>query len=117
MNMKNKGFTLVELIVTIAILATISVVVGVSLSGMLSRQDDKDLRNYYRTIEKAACAYIEVTGKTNSTITISEIISEGYLRNDLVNPETEKSILEEKDELVAIIWDNNERTCKYPKDN
>lgn len=43
--MKNKGFTLVELIITITLIAIISVTIGVSMSGMLSRQKIKSLKN------------------------------------------------------------------------
>ena len=38
--MKNNGFTLVELIITITLIAIISVSIGVSISGMLSREKE-----------------------------------------------------------------------------
>jgi len=36
--MKKNGFTLMEMLVTVALLALLSIVVGVSMTGMFSRQ-------------------------------------------------------------------------------
>ena len=116
MNMKNKGFTLVELIVTVALLAIISVVIGVSMSGMLSRQDDKELKNYQKEIEKAACAYAEANNfkiNENRSIDINTLISSGTLKKTINNPKSGKPITDYGTDEVKITWDNGEKTCSY----
>ena len=51
-----KGFTLIELIVTIALIALITVSVGVSMNGMLDKQTEKEYASYVKTIENTACS-------------------------------------------------------------
>ena len=62
--MKNNGFTLVELIITITLIAIISVTIGVSMTGMLGRQDEKEIEEYIKTIEEAACVFAEIDDPT-----------------------------------------------------
>lgn len=112
--MKNRGFTLIEILVTIALLAAITVTVGVSMSGMLSRQDDKDMENYALEIAKAACVYAETHDiTTNSTIKIKDLISAGLLKKTLTNPNTGKSITEYGEDEAKVTWQDNEKKCEY----
>ena len=91
--MKNNGFTLVELIITITLIAIISVSIGVSINGMLSRQEEDQAEQYAKDIADAACVYAEVNDiTTNSTVTINELISAGLLSKDLINPISDRPI-------------------------
>lgn len=112
--MKNRGFTLVELIITIALIAIISVTIGVSMSGLLSRQDERQLEEYISDIENAACVYAELNNiVTNSTVSIGTLISEGLLSTDLTNPQDNLSVSEYSSDTVSIVWSNGRRTCNY----
>ena len=113
--MKNKGFTLVELIITIGLIAIVSVTIGVSLSGMLGRQDDRKVEEYETDIEEAACIYAEINDITSSTtVDINTLISEGLLNRDLNNPIDNKPVTEYGDDEVSINWDaDGRRTCNY----
>lgn len=112
--MKKNGFTLIELLVVIALLAAISVTVGVSMSGMTKRENEKKLKEYQTTIEEAACVYAEVKNITsNKTITIGSLIDTGYLRKNLVNPTTKKTVDDERTKTVNIKWVNNEKKCEF----
>ena len=113
--MKSKGFTLIELIITIALIAVISVTVGVSLNGLLSRQKDKKIAEYKKEIEAAACTYAEINDiTTNSEIGINVLIENGLLNKDLVNPNTDKSIEEEKTNMVTVEFDSEGiKKCTY----
>lgn len=109
--MKNKGFTLIELIITITLVAVISLSIGVSVSGMLSRQKEKQAEELKKTIEEAACVYSEVEDTSATSVTLKTLIEAGLLDKDLTNPIT-KIPLEENDK-VEIIWDNFEKICTY----
>ena len=112
--MKNNGFTLVELIITITLIAIISVSIGVSINGMLSRQEEDQAEQYAKDIADAACVYAEVNDiTTNSTVTIHELISAGLLSKDLINPISDRPITDYNDNEVTITWSNNEKTCSY----
>ena len=113
-NMKNKGFTLVELIITIALIAIITVTIGVSMSGMLSRQEERQIEEYVENIENAACVYAETHNMTNnSTVTIDALLIEGLLQSDLTNPKTNQPITEYRTDNVSITWTNGEKKCEY----
>ena len=109
--MKNKGFTLIELIITITLVAVISLSIGVSVSGMLSRQKEKQAEELKKTIEEAACVYSEVEDTSATSVTLKTLIEAGLLDKDLTNPIT-KNPLEENDK-VEINWYNFEKTCTY----
>ena len=51
--MKKNGFTLIEILVVIVLLAAVSVTVGVNMSGMAERQKEKQIKTYKETLEKA----------------------------------------------------------------
>lgn len=112
--MNNKGFTLIEILVVVALLAVISVTVGISMSGMLSRQEENKISKYEKTIENAACAYAEIYNiKDNADVTIDTLIKEGLLSKDLTNPKTNKSVTEYGSSKVNIIWENYEKKCEF----
>ena len=112
--MENKGFTLVELIITITLIAIISVTIGVSMSGMLSRQDEKRVEEYNNTIEEAACVYAEINNiMFSTTVEINTLIQEGLLSSDLNNPVENKPVAEYGSDKVNINWSNGKRTCLY----
>ena len=112
--MKNKGFTLVELIITITLIAIISVTIGVSMSGMLSRQEDNKLEEYITDIEEAACTYAELhDNSSNDTVKIDTLIQEGYLSTELTHPINEDSITNYANDEVEIVWEDGKRSCNY----
>lgn len=109
--MNNKGFTLIELIITIALIAAISVTVGLSMSGLLERENQKQVDEYRETIEKAACLYA-VTHDVES-VSLQTLIDEGLLRKDLENPESKMEITNYRNHAVEINMIDGERKCFY----
>lgn len=109
--MKNKGFTLIELIVTITLLAIISITVGVSVSNMLANQKEKKAENMKEEIENAACVYVETVNDSLTEISLKTLIEEGLIDKDLVNPITKKQL--DTTSTVKIKIENNEKKCEY----
>lgn len=109
--MKNKGFTLIELIVTITLLAIISITIGVSVSNMLANQKEKEAENMKETIEKAACVYVDTVNESLTEVSLKTLIDEGLIDKDLVNPITKESL--DINSKVNINIVDNEKNCTY----
>ncbi len=89
-----KGFTLMELIVVLAIVA----VLGVSSVILFSRENDEmeveELRNKYKEIQKAATLYVDLNDSwlssfaTNGEIFVrlGELQNENYVSKKIINP-------------------------------
>ncbi len=111
--MKKSGFTLIEIIVVIALLAAISVTVGVSMTGLFGKEEDKKYNAYKTEIENAACLYVEINNITTAeTISKETIVRAGLIKKDLKNPKNNKTILEDSTIIgVKVSWENNEKKC------
>lgn len=126
-NMKNdNGFTLVELLVTVALLGALSLIVGLGVSNMLRHQKEKQFDDYTEQLEKAGCVYAEHNTLTASVcgsnaascqIKFSALVTAGLIEKDLTNPSTQKRVIEDNTSYIQINWSNNERTCKYEEGN
>ncbi len=115
--MKKKGFTLIETLVVIALLAGLSVTIGLSFSNMMDKQRENEQKDYEKTIEDAACMYAEknnINGEYG--VKVKTLIEEGLLNKNLINPNTKESVINYQDNCIAIKHDKNERTCKYTLD-
>lgn len=133
----NKGFTLIELIVTIGILAMLSLVVGMSITNMIEKQNERNYNEFVKEVEDAACVYAEKLDRckslTNCSITFEELLAEGLIDKDLINLDVDKNPEKYKDlinlnvdkklkeytvsdtpnEEVDVRWENYEKICKY----
>ena len=75
--MNSKGFTLVELIITIALLSMLFSLIATNMVGLQSRQLQSNYNNYKKEIESAACLFIDskdaaMDGAIYSTVSFSE---------------------------------------------
>ena len=93
--MKNKGFTLIELIAVIIILGLVIGIAVTSISGINETVRKKQHENLIKEIEEAASKYAFDTGKT--LIFVNELVTEGYYD---VNDESGEIIDSEKDEKL-----------------
>lgn len=110
--MKKNGFTLIEILVVIVLLAAVSVAVGVNMSGMNERQKEKKIKEYNETLEKAACVYAETNNiLTNSEVTVKKLIDSGLVNKNLKNPETNDTVSSDENKIISITWNNNEKKC------
>lgn len=100
---KNTGFTLVELLGILGIIATILVFVMPSLIGMLKRDEEKEYNRFLKDLYLATESYVELnsdsypdlkTAGGSYTITMKELIDNGYIKSSTLNPRTEKVVTE-----------------------
>ena len=128
MNDKN-GFTLIELLVTVALIAAVVIASGIGINEIFIRENARRATEYINKIQEAACLYAAVFEKDNEKLTITsnganksanvkvmDLITNGYLSKDLVNPITNKKIISttEVNNTVLINWNSNGlKTCVY----
>ena len=91
--MKKNGYTLVELILTIGLLATASTIILVNMVGIKDNQEKQNSKKFEEAVSSAACAYIDMLGQTElrksckssgCNIQLSTLISDSVA---LVDPE------------------------------
>mgnify|MGYP004559146275 CR=1 FL=1 len=118
--MNKKGFTLVELVITIALLGVLGMVIVSNMSGILNKEQDKQYDLFKSTLTKAACSYIHLNaGKTvrNTCVTkgkcsvaVNVLLEQGLISDDdLIDPRKQAKISSKT--YVAITYQNNEFTC------
>ena len=97
--MNKKGFTLIEIIVVVALIALIGIVVGTNMVGLNTRQKEKDYEKLALSFEEAATTYVGldtnsiktqlmVGNGTSKDIKLSDMVKSGHLNEDDINPIT-----------------------------
>ena len=128
----NKGFTLVELLVTVGLIGAIGVVVGFSVTNLIKNQNEQRYTEYKKTLEDAACVLAQ-RQNINQTlcsefaslckIEIKDLVAEGVIKKTLVNPQTQKSAEEEsklalaQQNYVSVTYVNGLRKCEFQEVN
>ena len=105
--MKNKGFTLIEILSVITLITVIGLVSVYSVTNQLRNQEEKTYENYKEIILNATELYVEQNRElypnlveVNDTvnITVNDLIESEYLKEDLKNPKTNEKV----DKLLQI---------------
>ncbi len=123
--MNKKGFTLVEVIVSLALLSLIGVAVGISLNKIFKNQEIKSYNEYVEKVKSSAILYanntVDIINDLNSNysykvVTIKELVDKGYINKNLTNPETKEKI--NQDDSVRIYYNEDyEMIIDYPYTN
>lgn len=100
--MKNKGFTLIEMIVTIALLGFVGIVLSMNMIKLINDQKEEKKAEVKTLIEEAACTYAIM--EDAYSVTGATLISEGLI-DEIING------YEIKDYQVTITFYNGERKC------
>ena len=126
--MNKKGFTLTELLVTIGILAIMSLVVGVNMTSILRSTDKKEEKFNVEQIEKAACVFASSSVRTlehpdldddskhytkdytncdtsECTIKVADLELAGLISKDMSK--------DRKDKTVTVSYTDNQKKCTY----
>ncbi len=129
----NKGFTLVELLVTIGLIGAIGVVVGFSVTNLLNSQKGQKYEEYKKTLEDATCVLAQRDNKnlngvicsdfpSECKVKIGELVNEGLIKKNLVNPKTDKSVeaylaedwpIDDQDYIQVTNSSDGLRTCTF----
>ena len=121
--MNNKGFTLIELIATIALLAVIATISFVAISGVIQSSKNRECEALKGNIESVVRDYASdnrynkdfingiVDYKTN--INVQVLLDENYLKGPIKNPYTKEdySARELKGINISIVF-NRDYTVK-----
>lgn len=118
--MNNKGFTLIELVAIVLVIAAIFLVSFPNLLNMSKADEEKKYDNMVENLCLAGESYIyanvddfQQLSIVNSTIEISieELIIYGNVDSDLKNPNTNESV--ENDTLIFRVLSDNTLDCNY----
>lgn len=112
--MKNKGFTLIEMLGVMTLLAIIFALIYPNAMEMLDKSKKQDYIEYERTIILATEAYINTnddismpaTGNT-VTVTFSDLMNSNYLSTNVMDPKTKKLVSSVPETKVKISVDTN----------
>lgn len=108
--MKNKGFTLAELIAVISVLGIICILVVPKINNIIKKQYQEVYENQLKILIDSAKKYVannanDLDYESSFLLTVDELYNEGYLnKNDVINPMTNEKITS----CVAIRWQNNQ---------
>ena len=117
--MNNKGFTLVELIVVIVLIALVGTVVVINIVGMQSDEDSMTESRFEQRIASAGCTYIDMLSRVSEreawksdgaehSVSLGALIDEGIVDGEAIDPKTNKKLSEERSLLsVKIKWVND----------
>ena len=122
--MNKKGFTLVEILVSIGLLALLGSVIAISLNRVFKDNKEKHYNEYVEKIKSSAMLFInntvdiinDLNDNSFKIITIGDLIDNGYVNDTLVNPNTDEKV--GKEEKIQVSYDSDhELIVEYPYTN
>ena len=121
--MNKKGFTLTELIITIGLLAVLGLVIVSNMSGLLEKNKEENYQTFVKSIEEAACTFIELKVAQNyvstsdcktpsgCNVAINALVQEGLLsEKEAISPKTGQSVASK---TVKITYRDNKKICTF----
>lgn len=120
----NRGFTLVELIAVMTLLAAIILVTVPVIINTIKKNDDKLGENFEKSLKQAAELYVErnrdVFSDLNNIggtaeVSTDTLIEEGYLKQDLENPIDNSSVLNYK--IIVEVGNDNIFIYRVEREN
>ena len=122
--MNKKGFTLVEILVSIGLLALLGSVIAISLNRVFKDNNERHYNEYVEKIKSSAMLFVnntvdiinDLNDNSFKIITIGDLIDNGYVNDTLVNPNTDEKV--GKEEKIQVSYDSDhELIVEYPYTN
>ena len=119
--MNKKGFTLVEILVSIGLLALLGSVIAISLNRVFKDNNIKNYNEYVEKVKSSAMLYVnntvdiinDLNDSSFKIITIGNLIDNGYLKDNIINPDTSETV--DKNEKIKVSYDSDhELIVQYP---
>ena len=125
--MNRKGFTLIEVIMVIAIITILSLILIPNVMVLINENKKRSCEKMIDNIESAAKMYVNqnkyelgfdcVDNKTKE-ITLKTLVDAGYLGGELVNPINKIKIdLDNKENKVSVTYNCKVKGFKYKVNN
>ena len=108
--MNKKGFTLIEVIMVIAIIAILSIILAPNVMVLINKNNERSCEKLIDNIKSAAKMYVnqnkyelgfDCDDNKTKGITLKTLVDAGYLGGELVNPINKKEISLESEVLVT----------------
>lgn len=120
--MNNRGFTLIELIVVVAIIALLSLVLTPNVISLINKNKVNSYNDTIKSIEMAAASYVSdnryslgITCTDNEKyVSLETLVKAGNLSNIPTNPCTDKFF--KNSDLVKITYDCTTKQYSYSFD-
>ena len=110
--MNSRGFTLIELIVTIALLAIIAVISFVSINSIVNQSRVNDCETLVNNIKSATNSYVSdnrynkdfvnLVVDYSINITARQLIDNNYLSGEIVDPFNKEVVLDSESIIITI---------------
>jgi len=121
--MNNKGFTLIELVAIVLVIAAIFLVSFPSLLNLSKKDEEKKYDSMVETLCLAGETYIYnnesdfknlMVVDNKIEIVISELVINEMVKKDTTNPKTNKSV--ENDKLIYTVLSDKSLNCEYKEE-
>lgn len=116
--MNKKGFTIVELLVTIALLAIISTIAVMSITSFINKNKENNYEILKNTIIEASKEYVADNryGDIQPSITAQYLLDNHYITNGLTDPKTGQSI-DLNSVVISISYQNKNYTYEVKQED
>ena len=115
-----KGFTLVELLGVLSLLAIIGILSYPQITGLLKKASDNEYKRFIDDISFATEAYIQ-TNEENfeeikedegvAFISFEDLVKSGFLKSTMYDPNTKQNVIDELNYTVKVM--NNDSNLSY----
>lgn len=118
--MKNKGFTLAELLIVSVFMGIILLISVPNITSLMKQANDNKYESFLNDVYLATEAYIqkniskypELETGGSAYVYLSDIVSSHYLKSTTIDPKTNKTISEELNYTV-IVTKNDDSLYQY----